>query len=92
MATSKERRHLARIAALGCICCRMLGHGETPAQVHHLREGQGMATRSSHWLTIPLCHDHHTGKDGIHGTKAVMRLLKADELELLAATLEALSA
>lgn len=88
---SAERLHLTRVAALGCICCRLLGYGETPAQIHHLREGQGMGTRASHWLTIPLCPDHHTGRDGIHGTKAVMRLLKADELELLAATLEALA-
>lgn len=89
--TRAERLHLARVASLGCICCRMLGQGETPAQVHHIREGQGMSQRASNWLTIPLCREHHTGPQGIHGDKTYLRILKTDELGLLAETLEALA-
>jgi hypothetical protein len=89
--TRAERLHLARVAQLGCCVCRMLGHGPTPAQVHHIREGQGMSQRASNWLTIPLCPEHHTGAQGIHGDRTFMRILKVDELDLLADTLEALA-
>lgn len=86
---SRERAHMTRIAQQGCIVCRLLGNAGTPAQLHHIREGQGMGTRASNWLTIPLCPEHHTGPHGIHGDKTYMRILKVDELDLLAATLEA---
>ena len=45
MSTKAEKRHMGRVASLGCYLCRQLGYGETPAQVHHVREGQGMAQR-----------------------------------------------
>jgi len=59
-------------------------------QVHHIREGQGLAQRADSWLTIPLCVDCHTGKNGIHGDRAMLRIMKTDELGLLAKTLEVL--
>ena len=59
MTTKAERVHMGRVAALGCYLCRHLGLGDTPAQVHHVREGQGMAQRASNWLTVPLCEKHH---------------------------------
>ena len=46
MSTKAEKRHMGRVASLGCYLCRQLGYGETPAQVHHVREGQGMAQRA----------------------------------------------
>ena len=70
--------------------CRVTGLGETPAQVHHIRVGQGMAQRAQHWLTIPLCQPHHTGPSGVHGDKSALRNAKVDELDLLALTLEKL--
>lgn len=90
--TKAERAHMGRVAELGCIVCRLLGNYGSPAQVHHIREGQGMSQRASHWLTIGLCPEHHTGPMGIHGDRTYMRMLKVDELDLLAATMEALSA
>ena len=33
--------HLSRVAALGCIVCRNQNLGETPAEIHHIRTGQG---------------------------------------------------
>lgn len=92
-ATERESRHMGRIADMGCVLCRYLGFGHTHAHVHHLREGQGMGQRSSNYLTIPLCPEHHQGATGIHGmgTKAFERLYKLNELDLLAMTIELLS-
>ena len=84
---------MGRVAALGCVLCRHLGFGHSPAHVHHVREGQGMSQRASNYLTIPLCPEHHQGATGIHGlgTKAFERLYKLDELDLLALTIALLS-
>ena len=49
-ATAAEKRHMGRVAALGCILCDHLGLGATPAQVHHIREGQGMSQRANDYL------------------------------------------
>lgn len=83
------KNHKSRAAALGCIACRLLGYGETPANLHHVREGQGMSQRSSDWLVVPLCWEHHQGKHGIHGV-GFENMTKLDEMDLLAATIEAL--
>lgn len=64
-ANNLEKDHLSKVAALGCIICR------APACVHHIRDGMGLGMRASHFETIPLCHHHHQGSEGIHtlGTK-----------------------
>lgn len=92
MATTGEKKHMGRVAALGCILCDHLGLGATPAHVHHIREGQGMAQRASNFLTIPLCPEHHQGESGLHGlgTKAFERTYGLSELDLLALTIERL--
>lgn len=90
--TKAEKHHMGRVAALGCVLCDILGcAGDTPANVHHIREGQGMAQRSSNWLVIPLCPTCHQGRHGIHGDKALLRLAKVEELDLLAITIERLN-
>jgi len=83
---------MGRVAALGCAICRLLDYGPTPAQVHHIREDLGMSQRARHWLTVPLCPEHHTGNAGIHGlgTRMFERRYGIDELGLLAMTLELL--
>lgn len=80
-----------RVADLGCILCRVMGLGQTPAQLHHVREGQGMAQRASDWLVIPLCPDHHTGTRGIHGDRTDLRMAKVSEMDLLAETIRRLN-
>lgn len=80
-----ERSHMGKVAELPCACC-----GTSGVHVHHIREGQGMGERASHFLTIPLCPDCHTGPNGIHGNKSYMRIRKMDELDMLATTIEAL--
>jgi hypothetical protein len=52
--------YLSRVAALGCVICG------APAEIHHLREGVGMAQRSPDSRAIPLCPAHHrTGGHGV---------------------------
>jgi len=59
--TAEERRHMGRVAELGCIICRR------PAQLHHPLHGAGMGQKSPHMDVIPLCLDHHLiGDDAIH--------------------------
>jgi hypothetical protein len=84
--TAAERRHLASVAALGCIVCSHChGHQDTPAQVHHVRVSHGWG-RSSHTMTIPLCPEHHTGTSGVHsnGRDEFEQLHGYSEIDLLA--------
>lgn len=82
MATKGESKHLARVAGLPCILC-----GDQPVEVHHIREGQGMSQRADNWLVMPLCVPCHRGPQGVHGDKSIMRVMKTNELEMLAETL-----
>jgi hypothetical protein len=85
--TAAEKRHLARVASLPCALC-----GERPVEVHHMRDGQGMGQRASHWLAMPLCIEHHRGQTGIHGDRSAWKLRKMSELDALADTIRRLSA
>jgi len=63
-ATPDQRRHMDRVAAIGCVCCLLKGHGCKPALIHHIRKGLGKGLRD-HSRVIPLCPEHHT--DGAPG-------------------------
>lgn len=54
-----------------------------------MKEGQGLAQRAEHYLTIALCVEHHTGQSGLHGlgTKGFYLRYKLDETDLLAMTI-----
>lgn len=84
--TGTERVWMARVAALPCSLC-----GDHGVQLHHIREGQGMAQRASNFLVVPLCPDCHNGPLGVHGDKTMLRIKKVTELDLLANTIEALA-
>ena len=86
-----EREHLNRLSEQGCILCRHLGFGETPAEIHHLRHGMGMAQRNSNENAIPLCPEHHRGHTGFHGLgrRAFERMYGLTELDLLEMSMEA---
>ena len=94
MTTKAEQAHMGRVAELGCYLCQHLGYGPTPAQVHHVREGQGMAQRASNFLTVPLCDRHHANSsvDGIHGQRRAWKLAGVGEMDALAWTIEQLEA
>ncbi|MDR0674077.1 MAG: Ref family protein [Zoogloeaceae bacterium] len=86
------KRYLSRVASLGCVVCRLVGRHNSPAEIHHIREGQGMAQRASDFLVIPICPEHHRGGTGIHGmgVKAFERAWRLTELDLLAETIRLL--
>jgi len=65
MSTAEEKRFMSKVAELGCVVCRNLGHGPTPAELHHPRTGVGKGQRSSNLDVIPLCPTHH--RLGGHG-------------------------
>ena len=87
--TTRERAYMDRVREVGCILCKLLDQRqESRTDLHHIREGQGMAQRAQNWLVVPLCHDGcHQGPAGIHGSRALLRIAKVDEMDLLAATL-----
>jgi hypothetical protein len=82
------QQHMGRVAAVGCILCRHLGWGPTPAEVHHI----GDSACRSDFLTVPLCPEHHRGETGFHGMgqRRFERVYRLNELGLLAMTIAAL--
>jgi len=89
-ASAAEKRHLEAVAAVPCVLCTALGVPPAPTTVHHIRSGQGASQRASHWLTVALCHSCHQGDRGVHGDQSFLRQAKVTELDLLAATYEAI--
>lgn len=86
--TNKDRQHLGKLAAFGCIACYKLGFQGTPAEIHHPRAGTGMGLRASNDKAIPLCPAHHRGTAGlsvasIHGSKNAFIEEFGTEAELL---------
>ena len=88
--TKREREYMGKVAALGCVVCRNAGYGETPAELHHIRIGQGLAQKAGNYLVIPLCQNHHRlGGAGvaIHADQNHFERLYGGELDLLAQTI-----
>lgn len=88
--TKADQQHLDRVAALGCVVCRNLNYGETPAEIHHCSAGTGLSVRASHRRVIPLCPPHHrTGGHGvaIHAGRRTWEEKYGTEEELLTQTL-----
>lgn len=65
--TKAERQHLNAVVEIGCILCARLDTPGTPAEIHHLRDGQGMGQRAPYTDTIGLCAFYHRGPGGYHG-------------------------
>jgi RecA-dependent nuclease len=72
---SPAKRHMERVAAVGCVICRRLHGIYTPCQVHHVAEGSGLR---SDFSVAGLCELHHTGSSGLHtlGTKRFCSLYR----------------
>lgn len=86
MATKAEKQYLNKVADLGCIVCRNERLGKSPAEIHHIRNGQGMSQRASNYEVIPLCHAHHrTGGYGVafHAGKSGFESKFGTEKQLL---------
>lgn len=86
-----SKKYMQKVAGIPCVLCRHLVLGDTPSQVHHVREGQGMSQRASDYLVVALCPEHHQGAGGIHGlgTREFERRYNLTELDLLAMTIAA---
>lgn len=92
--TKSERKHLNKVASMGCCVCILLGYGESPAEIHHPRTGQGKGQRASHFDAIALCPAHHRiGGYGvaIHAGRKAFEDNFGTELELLEWTKEQLN-
>jgi len=75
--TALERKHVGKIKEMACIVCEQSG----PSEAHEIDQGE--------WFTsLPLCADCHRGYNGLHGTKALWRIRKMDELKALNLTLQ----
>lgn len=57
--TKEEAAYVGRVVELGCIVCRRLGYGISPAEAHHPRFLAGTGQRAPHKKVIPLCPMHH---------------------------------
>lgn len=68
MTTKAEKEHMGKVAALGCICCKLHHHVFTEAQVHHATglKYRSFGKKASNFDVLPLCHTHHQGSFGIH--------------------------
>lgn len=51
--TAQEKRHMDRVAALGCLVCR------SPAELHHVTSDGLKRIARSHQRVVPLCPRHH---------------------------------
>ena len=77
---------MGRVAAMRCVCCRLLSmKQEGRTYCHHIREER---EARNDFLTLPLCWSCHQGGNGVHGTKAYLRMLKLSEWGLLAHVIE----
>ena len=74
--TAAERAHLSRVKELPCAVCGAAG----PSDAHHIRQ-------HLQFTCIPLCYDCHRSNIGIHGTKALWKIRKMDELDALDVTI-----
>lgn len=75
--TAKDKEYLSIIKSMPCGVCGASG----PSDAHHIEQGL-------HHLCIPLCKDCHQGYNGWHGTKALWRIRKLTELDVLNDTIE----
>ena len=65
------------VAQMSCVIC-----DSSPVAVHHALTGGG--GRKDHMKVLPLCYNHHQGKDGIHTIgRKVWRDRFGSEIELL---------
>ena len=76
--TAKEKRHMDRIASLGCLKCGK------PASLHHLMKAPGKVRRRDHRFVVPLCRDHHQGDEGVHGLGSEAAFKERHGIDLIA--------
>jgi hypothetical protein len=83
--TKADKQWLDDIASLGCVACRNAGYGATPAEIHHVRTGSGMAQRAAHNRVLPLYPQHHRAcyPTGFHAAPKSWQAEHGSEEDLL---------
>ena len=82
-----EREHVGRVKELPCAVCGQAG----PSDAHHILEGRTPGRKAPNALTIPLCKNcHQDNFNGIHGQRRMWNVMKKNELQCLADTIEKL--
>ena len=92
MSTKAEKQYYAKVARLGCMLCKKLGHEtqDVGCELHHIRRGNIPRNKAP---VIGLCPAHHRGSNtSIHGMgrKRFEREYAITEEELLEQTKELL--
>lgn len=73
---AQERKWVGLVKEQPCSVC-----GEAaPSDAHHIKQG-------NHYTCVALCKSCHQGYNGWHGTKAMWRIHKMDELMALNVTI-----
>ncbi|MDN7179065.1 Ref family protein [Caballeronia sp. SEWSISQ10-4 2] len=88
-----EEYHRDRVAQLGCVVCRNLRLGKSPAELHHARTYAGGGQKSSEFHVLPICPNHHRlGGAGValHAGRQTWAKLYGTEESLLLQVLHAL--
>ena len=75
--SAKQRLHIGKVKLLPCSVCD--AHG--PSDAHHIEQ-------KLQYCVIALCRDCH---NSLHGTKALWRVRKTDELSALDVTIRRLT-
>ena len=80
-----KREYLNRVASIGCVLCRYLELGETPAEIHHV---ENVRDELSDYAVVALCPEHHRGATGVHGLsrRGFVARYKLTDVDLLAMT------
>lgn len=79
-----------RVRSIGCLVCKELGLGPTPAAIHHV---ESIRDGLSEYAVVPLCWDHHQGPEGVHGLhRRVFEMrYKLTDIDMLAMVAKALA-
>jgi len=71
--TKAESEHMEWVKSQPCIVCG----AAAPSDAHHVEQGL-------HFATLPLCKDCHQGSsNGIHGQRAMWKVMRKTELSCL---------
>jgi hypothetical protein len=80
----RESDHVIKVKSLPCGVC---GQSQ-PSDAHHILEN---SRRIGHFMVIPLCKScHQDSHNGIHGEKAMWKVMRKTELSVLSDTIERL--
>ena len=72
-----------RVKDIGCVVCLHLGQMRALVSIHHV---ESIRDSLSAYAIVPLCHEHHQGKTGVHGLsrRGFERTYKLTDIDLLA--------